>query len=709
MSHILMLIPTGPDVGLTTVALGLMRAIDNLGISVGFYKPVSQFELGKDHIEHSTALAKLISNIESPKSISLSKANAWLGSNRTDELLEEVIARFEPMKNTTDIVVVEGLVPTKAQAYAMRLNMEIAKALGARIVLVAADNQGNEKELQNQVEIAANNFGGLSSNVVQGVIINKVGFSHDETYFSMQQQQAIMERKVRQRLESLIDDIPLLRKKSIALLGAIPWSNEFMAPRVIDVANYLDAKVFNEGDYESRRVKRVSLCARSMENMTQALKPGTLIVTAGDRSDIIMATAMAALNGVNIAGLVLTGNYRLKKGVIKLCRNALKTGLPVLSASTDSFTTATLLHNFNVKIPINDKERIDATTDNTARHIHTDWIQALEKRHYEKRLSPPAFRYQLIARAHAAKKRIVLPEGNEPRTIAAASICQRRGIAQCVLLGKRDEIKRTAINNGVEFDNGIEIIEPESVLEDYVEPMVALRKHKNLTALLARQQLRDTVVLGTMMLQLGHVDGLVSGAEHTTANTIRPALQLIKTADNAKLVSSVFFMCLPEQVLIYGDCAVNPNPNHEELADIAIQSADSATAFGIEPKIAMISYSTGASGSGGDVDKVRKATELVKQLRPDLLVDGPLQYDAAFMETVAKQKAPDSPVAGKATVFIFPDLNTGNTTYKAVQRSANVVCIGPMLQGLRKPVNDLSRGALVDDIVFTIALTAIQS
>ena len=324
-------------------------------------------------------------------------------------------------------------------------------------------------------------------------------------------------------------------------------------------------------------------------------------------------------------------------------------------------------------------------------------------------LAPAAFRYQMMARARAANKRIVLPEGNEPRTIAAAAICENKGIARCVLLAKKAEVEAVAQAKGITLPASLEIIDPDSIRERYIAPMVELRKSKGLTPEQAAEQLQDTVVLGTMMLATGDVDGLVSGAVHTTANTIRPALQLIKTTPGASLVSSVFFMLMPDQVLVYGDCAVNPNPTAEQLADIAIQSADSAKAFGIEPKVAMISYSTGSSGSGPDVETVTAATKLAQQKRPDLHIDGPLQYDAASVPSVGKQKAPDSKVAGQATVFVFPDLNTGNTTYKAVQRSAHVLSVGPMLQGLNKPVNDLSRGALIEDIVYTIALTAIQA
>lgn len=335
-------------------------------------------------------------------------------------------------------------------------------------------------------------------------------------------------------------------------------------------------------------------------------------------------------------------------------------------------------------------------------------LDALTKTHTDC-VSPAQFRFGMMDKARKANKRIVLPEGAEPRTVRAAAICHEKGIARCVLLAPRPAVAAVAEQLGITLPESLEIIDPESIAEQYVEPMCQLRKSKGLTPEQAREQLKDTVVLGTMMMAQNDVDGLVSGAVHTTANTIRPALQLIKTAPDASLVSSVFFMLLPGQVVVYGDCAVNPNPTAEQLAEIAIQSADSAKAFGIEPRVAMISYSTIDSGSGPDVDLVLEATKLVKEKRPDLAVDGPLQYDAAVVKSVAKSKAPNSPVAGKATVFIFPNLSTGNTVYKAVQRNANVLSVGPMLQGLRKPVNDLSRGALVEDIVYTIALTAIQA
>jgi len=356
-----------------------------------------------------------------------------------------------------------------------------------------------------------------------------------------------------------------------------------------------------------------------------------------------------------------------------------------------------------------DTERMDQVLTHAAEHIDTTALLTLIGRAERIRMPPPAFRYRMVQAARAANKRIVLPEGDEPRTVQAAAVCHRKGIARCVLLGEPGRVRHIAEARGVVLPDEVEIIDPAAVRGRYVEPMTVLRRAKGLTAPQAEHPLEDNVLLGTMMLALDEVDGLVSGAVHTPASTIRPALQLIRTAPGVTTVSSVFFMLMPNEVLVYGDCAVNPDPTAEELADIAVQSADSARAFGIDPRVAMISYSTGTSSGGAGVDKVARALALARAKRPHLLIDGPLQYDAASVESVGRQKAPDSLVAGRATVFVFPDLNTGNTTYKAVQRSAHVVSLGPMLQGLRKPVNDLSRGASVDDIVYTIALTAIQA
>jgi phosphate acetyltransferase len=492
-------------------------------------------------------------------------------------------------------------------------------------------------------------------------------------------------------------------------VGAVPVTPAMSRLRVLDLARALGARQLNAGEWGTRRIHSVSVCAQAVPGVLSALADGRLVVTPGDRLDVIMATCLKALGGVRLAALLLTAGVEPDPEVWQLTEAARATGLPVLLVDEPTYETGNAVNALSTAVAADDAERAELVMSTVADHLDEAWVRGLVTDTHEHRLSPAAFRYRIAAAARAAHKRIVLPEGAEPRTLQAAAICAERGLAECVLLAKPEEIAAQARTLGLTLPPGVTIIDPESVVEKYVDAYVTLRQHKGATEDIAREQLSDTVVLGTMMLKLDEVDGLVAGAVHTTAHTLRPALQLIKTAPGATLVSSVFFMLLPDEVIVYGDCAVNPNPTAEELADIALQSAASAEAFGIEPRVAMLSYSTGVSGSGSDVDRVIEATRIARERAPQLAIDGPLQYDAAAIASVAAAKRPDSPVAGRATVYVFPDLNTGNTTYKAVQRGADVISIGPMLQGLAKPVNDLSRGALVEDIVYTIAVTAIQA
>ena len=702
-THVFYVSSTGPGVGLTSVSLGLVRALDREGRRVAFHKPVRQ--PGDEHgPERSSHFVRNTSDIDPPEPIPFRQAAELLRTGDTGRLLEMIVERFQRASEGAEVVVVEGLVATAEEPGMDTLNQEIATALDAEVVLAATVAPGTLDAFADRVRTAARLYGGTESPKVLGCVVNRLN-APQEVVGAVRTTRAEAEQELtwEQVAASQVfgDDFHLL--------GAVPWSQQLASPRTRDVATFLDAHVLNEGEIDRRRVVDFSLCARSVRNMTNRLRPDALIITPGDRDDVILATCMAAMNGVPLAGLLLTSGIEPAKNIADLCERAYQAGLPVLLVFTDSYMTAAACASMDTGVPIDDVERIERVMDEVAAHLDTTWLLDRLDTELEPRLSPPAFRYMLVTRAQKAARRIVLPEGDEPRTIEAAAQCQRRGIARCVLLADPQEVTRVAAAQGTELPDDIEILHPDEVRDRYVAPMVELRKHKGMTTVMARQQLEDNVVLGTMMLSEGEVDGLVSGAVHTTANTVRPALQLIKTAPGAKLISSVFFMLLPQQVVVYADCAINPDPDAEELADIAIQSASSAAAFGIEPRVAMISYSTGASGAGSDVEKVRRATELAQERRPDLPIDGPLQYDAAFNETVARLKAPGSRVAGRATVFIFPDLNTGNTTYKAVQRSANVVSIGPMLQGLRRPVNDLSRGALVEDIVYTIALTTIQA
>ncbi|WP_413700103.1 phosphate acetyltransferase [Psychromonas sp. KJ10-10] len=709
MSRTIMLIPIGSGVGVTSVSLGMVRAMERQGVAVNFFKPISQPRPGDVGPERSTTTLRNGSTINPPEPFPMKYAENLISSGNSSELLENIVERFKEGTKGSDLIIVEGLVPTDKHQFANELNYNIAKALGAEMVFVTHPSNDSSQQLKERMEIAISTFGGKNNTRIAGCIINKVGAPIDENEKSrpdLTEMFDIPEGSVHNNLEVL----QMFSKSPLPILGCIPWSADLIAPRVKDLAAHLQAQILNVGDLENRRLHSVTFCARSIPNMVEHFKAGSMLVTSGDRSDVIIATCLAVMNGMKIGCLLLTGDYPPEEEVMKLCSRAMESGLPILLIKSNTWQTAQRLQNFNMEIPVDDVERIEKVQEYIASHIDKHWLNTLtEDSSLTRRLSPPAFRYHLTELARKTNQRIVLPEGEEPRTIQAALICAQRGIAKPVLLGSATEIHRVATQQGITLTDDVEIIDPKDVLENYVAPMVELRKAKGLTEVVAREQLEDTVVLGTMMLAENEVAGLVSGAVHTTANTIRPALQLIKTAPGASIVSSIFFMLLPDQVLVYGDCAINPDPTADQLADIAIQSADSAIAFGIDPKVAMISYSTGDSGAGSDVEKVREATKIAQDRRPDLLIDGPLQYDAAVMENVAKSKAPNSKVAGKATVFIFPDLNTGNTTYKAVQRSADLISIGPMLQGMRKPVNDLSRGALVDDIVYTIALTAIQA
>ncbi len=709
MQQSFFLAPTGTSTGLTSVCLGLCRAFEREGVRVAFCKPIAQVFGNDSGPERSTHLIRETVGLQPARPLDLAYAQQMIASGQEDRLMEEVIQIYQQSAKDADIVVVEGLVPLHNENYIARLNVRIAKTLDSEVILVTAKNEYSSAQLNERIKLTASLYGGVNNQKLLGCILNKVGAPPRE----LQQVKALDETDSFEikslSVEEIQRHIPVFDNANFKILGSIHWNPSLIAPRTLDVARHLNAEFLNEGNASERRVNSITLCARTMPNMLHTLRAGTLVVTPGDRDDIFLAACMASMNGTPLAGVLFTGGLKPKGEVLELCHVAMNSGLPVLVSEENTFLTAQMLNEMSNEVPADDVGRMEAVMDEVAHSLNTELLTSRAVVSQERRLSPPAFRHTLVQKAHAANRRIVLPEGDEPRTIQAAAICQEKGIANCVLLGDPEEIHRIAENQGVTLPEGIEILNPEDIRKNYVEPMVELRKHKGLTPPAAEAQLEDTVVLATMMLALDEVDGLVSGAVHTTANTIRPALQLIKTNPDSSLVSSIFFMLLPEQVLVYGDCAVNPDPTADQLADIAIQSGDSAKAFGIEPKIAMISYSTGQSGTGLDVDKVREATKLAKEKRPDLIIDGPLQYDAASVASVANSKAPDSPVAGRATVFVFPDLNTGNTTYKAVQRSANVVSIGPMLQGLRKPVNDLSRGALVEDIVYTIALTAIQA
>jgi phosphate acetyltransferase len=701
--------PAGRRVGLTSACLGIVRALDREGLHVAFVKPIANREP-----DHSTALMALGAHLWPHESVSRHVAEGLLAAGDDQTLMEKVVEAAGKAGQDADVLIVEGMIPEAGMVHASRVNALMLKALDAELVLVASPVNQTPSEVAEAVTIAARGYGALAEGRTVGCILNRV--CHGAGPYEADSEMfgpvcggcgACVGMPVPRELDEA--HRAALKAERLRPLAVIPCNGALGAPRVLDVASAVGARVLFAGEARTRRVRDVAVCAMTVPNALRAMKPSTLIITPGDRSDILLAAAMTVQSGTPLSGVLLTGGLDPDPRVISLCRKAFEGGLPLLAVKDSSYRAATRLSGMNTEIPVDDPERVEQTMNFVADHLEVAWAKGFAQATRVPRLSPPAFRHRLIEAARANPQRIVLPEGTEPRTVAAAAIVEARGIAHCVLLGNPNEIREVAAKQGARLPDSVEIIDPVVAAPRYVDALVERRKAKGMTRERAEIELQDPIVIGTMMMALGEADGLVSGAVHTTAHTIRPALQIIKTIPGCNLVSSVFFMCLPDQVLVFGDCAVNPNPTAEQLADIAIQSAESAIAFGIPARVAMLSYSTGSSGTGEDVDKVKEATRLAKLHRPDLAIDGPLQYDAAVMPDVARLKAPGSAVAGQATVLVFPDLNSGNVTYKAVQRSANVVSMGPMLQGLAKPVNDLSRGCLIEDIVFTINLTAIQA
>ncbi len=696
MTRTLLVAPTGHGVGLTAVCLGLLQGLEQQGVKVGFYKPLAQPGAHGSRVDHSTALVRLSTSLRPPDPIPAGRVEQALSRNQLDALLEDVVAAAEPLLAEHDVVVVEGLVPGSGLVYAGRTNIALANALDADVLLVGAPSEGGDPgedgepdvaRLAETIGITARTYRAGERDRVIGAVVNRVPDTSP----------AAVER-IRGALAG----------QQLALVGAVPLRPELRWPRVSDAVAGLAATVLNAGDPD-RRVKDVIVAAQAVPGILPLLREGALVIVPGDRHEVVLSVCLAAMNGTRFAGLLLTLGVEPDPRVWELCRGAATTGLPILMTPHNSYETATAVHDMNPEVPVDDAERARLVMGTVADALDPDWLASLPTADHVPRMSPPAFRRRLVTRAREADARIVLPEGTEPRTLRAAVACQELGIARCVLLGPPEEVAAQAAGLGLTLPPGLEVVDPAAVAETYVDALVAARSRKGLARDAARDLLADPITVATMMLHLDEVDGMVAGAARTTAATIRPPLQILGTGPGVSLVSSVFFMCLPDEVVLYGDCAINPDPDAEQLAEIALQSAESARTFGIEPRVAMISFSTGSSGSGEEVAKVSAATAAVRRRDPDLLVDGPLQYDAAAIGSVGRSKAPGSQVAGRANVFVFPDLNTGNTTYKAVQRSAEVVSIGPMLQGLAKPVNDLSRGASVEDITYTIAITAIQA
>ena len=498
-----------------------------------------------------------------------------------------------------------------------------------------------------------------------------------------------------------------------AMLSVIPAHTTLSSPTLKEVAEQLDAKILYGADYLERLAHRPLVIAMHLHNYLPRLTENALLITSGDRSDVILSALQAHQSQYypQLAGILLSGGLKPPPAVARLL-DGLPDMVPILAVQTDTYDTAARVSTLHSYITADNQAKIELSLELFEEFVDTAALEAQISSIQPRGMTPRMFTYNLVQQAKADKQHIVLPEGNDERILRAAEFLLGRDIVDLTLLGNPEEVHGLILQLGLEIDlYRVPVIRPymSTEYQEYAETLLGLRKHKGMSRETAFDLMRDVSYYGTMMVYKGVADGMVSGAAHTTLHTIRPALQFIKTKPGFSVVSSVFFMCLDDQVLVYGDCAVNPNPTAEQLAEIAISSADTARTFGIEPRVAMLSYSSGESGMGEDVERVREATQLARARRPDLELDGPMQYDAAVDMGVAAKKMPDSEVAGRATVFIFPDLNTGNNTYKAVQRETGAIAIGPVLQGVKKPVNDLSRGCTVEDVINTVAITAVQA
>ena len=648
-----MLVPVGKTSGIFTASLGLVEALNKSGVKAALFTPLANCSLAK-------CCANTVSKCCAAKAIA---------QGNKSEVLEKIVGNYNALKasGNFDVIVIEGVTDTPFDKD--EINADICHAFDASIVTLVQGACGCAKSA---IAATLNYFGNAGKNKVLGTILIKDKAPKDANGDKK------LVRSGSGKCSCSEDSCSVEDKAITDFIATVNFDKEYYAPRAKDIAEIIDGKV--SGDENVRSFKVVLSNKDTKEPM--------LLVT----NEVPAST--------NCKTVVLTDGV---EGTVE--------GATVITTAKSQWAVAQALADIKPQLFAGCDEQVNYIKENASKDFSADALQIISSfdNSATPLMSPAAFRYKLTELARAAHKKIALPEGDEPRTVCAAAKVAEQNIAVPVLFGNKDKILAVAKEQGVTLGEGVEFVDPEAVRANYVDRLVELRKAKGMTPEQALTMLQDNVALATMMIERGELDGLVSGAVHTTANTIRPPLQIIKTAPGAKLVSAIFFMLMPEQVYIYGDCALNIDPDAEQLSEIAIQSADTAKAFGIDPRVAMVTYSTMNSGKGADVDLMRAATELVRQKRPDIAVDGPLQYDAAVMPNVAAQKAPGSPVAGKATVFIFPSLSTGNTVYKAVQRSAGLVSIGPMLQGMKKPVNDLSRGALVDDIIYTIAVTAIQA
>ena len=692
MSNNLYIAAMEPESGKSIFVLGVMELLSRRIRNIGFFRPVIKSSDTPDNdIQLILSRYNQELSYEDAYGCTYVEARSMIAEGQYNELLKNIVSKYKGLESQCPFVLCEGTDFTGVpSAFEFDFNADVANNLGAPILAVVNGLGKSPDAVIDSVRVARESFGGHECTLV-ATAVNRVAADN---------------------VESIAAELKGMKPEGEPLC-VLPEEPTLGKPTVGEIAKALNAEILQgEPDELNREVRDFKVAAMKLPNFLDYVVEGALIIVPGDRSDIILGGLATTFSETypNIAGFLLTGGLTPEPQVQQLIKGARKSPTPIILVDTDTYTTAMNVSAVRAVITPDNERKIatalglfESEVDLAALGDRITGVRSI-------RVTPIMFEYQLIERARSKRQHIVLPEGGEERILRASEVLLRRQVCDITLLGDEKEVQQKTAPLGLNL-KGVNIVNPDQSewLADFAKAYFELRKHKGISEEMAADAMTDVSYFGTMMVHKGIADGMVSGAVHTTAHTIRPSFEIIKTKPGCSIVSSVFLMCLADRVLAYGDCAVNPNPNSEQLADIAISSAETASMFGVEPRIAMLSYSTGESGKGESVQAVRKATEIARELRPDLMIEGPIQYDAAVDISVAKAKLPESEVAGHATVFIFPDLNTGNNTYKAVQRSANAVAIGPVLQGLNKPVNDLSRGALVTDIVNTVAITAIQA
>ncbi|MFD0989161.1 phosphate acetyltransferase [Mariniflexile jejuense] len=681
-----------PNSGKSIVVLGLMQMLLGKIAKVGYFRPIiDDLETGVMDNHISTVLSHFEIDINYKKTYAFTRNQVLdlYNQGKSGEVLDEIIKKYKYLEEQFDFVLVEGTdFSHENSSIELDLNILISKNLGLPVIIVMQGDKKELKEIADSVQLAYDTF--RNDVNVLSIMTNKV----DTNDISA------LKKSLKERVNNT--DITV-----------IPKIHSLSSPTVKEVVKLLDGKVLFGKDMLNNPIDSFSVGAMQLRNYITHLKDNALVITPGDRADIILGALQANVskNYPKISGIILSGSLIPEEPILKLIEG-LSGIVPIISVNDGTYSVTNKIGSIKSRIYAENIEKITTSISTFEKHADTDKLAERLITFKSDTFTPRMFQYNLLQRALKNKKHIVLPEGYDERVLEAAARLINAQVVDLTLIGEIDKIKERIEKLDISLDlNSVNVVSPTKspFFEDYVNTYYELRKHKNVNLEMARDAMSDVSYFGTMMIYKGHADGMVSGAVNTTQHTLLPALQFIKTKPGVNIVSSIFFMCLEDRISVFGDCAINPNPNAKELAEIAISSARTAKEFGIEPKVAMLSYSSGSSGKGAEVDKVREATEIVKTEAADIKIEGPIQYDAAVDMRIGKSKLPDSEVAGRASVLIFPDLNTGNNTYKAVQRETGALAIGPVLQGLNKPVNDLSRGCTVDDIYSTVIITAIQA